>query len=104
MFLSFFFSFSCSNFQKDNRIILFITAITGLAALRRLLTGATNVKSGKNDVNLYIKLGTSKTAMEDFYSVKPTDVKEFTNTFRYGRNQAMVRFINKPNKPEDQRS
>ena len=63
----------------------------GLAALRTLLVGATKARSRKKEVNLYIKVGTGQTALDDFHSVNPSNVKQYTNTFRFGLNRPLVR-------------
>ena len=70
--------------------VVLISGIIGLGAVRRVLTGAKQIHSRKKDVNLYVKVGSSKTAMDDFNSMDPTHVKEMDG-FRFGLNFALVR-------------
>ena len=70
--------------------VVLISGIIGLASVRRVLTGAKQIHSRKKDVNLYVKVGSSKTAMDDFNSMNPTHVKEMDG-FRFGSNFALVR-------------
>ena len=50
-------------------------AIVGAAAAKALLKGAKKSPARSNGYDKYIKEGTMKTALQQFFAVKPTDVR-----------------------------
>ena len=68
-------------------------AAKGMAALEKLLTGATKVHTSSKNFRLYKKNGNRQTALEDFYSVDPMLTKRNQRPkihLRYSRTEVLV--------------
>ena len=79
----------CSFIRSADQKIMH--SITGLAALRKVLVGAKMVSTKSINYRKYKKPGTADTALADFYSVQPRNIKEYRRRFEYGTRQDLVR-------------
>ena len=57
----------------------------GIAAVRRLLAEAQEVKTASNDFRSYKKAGDKNTALRDFESLSPVVIKRRPNKLNFGR-------------------